>query len=282
MVESQLATVAPMLACPECGDVLAIRDRSLFCAQRHNFDIARQGYVSLLTGAATKMSGDTAAMLDARAAFQDARHFAPIADAVATTVGPAGQSPPRSILEIGAGTGYYLAAALDALGESTGIALDVSKPAARRAARAHPRAASILADAWRGLPIRSGQLDVALSVFAPRNAEEIARILAPGGRFVVVTPTPRHLSELIEPLSMISVDATKADRLAETLSGCFTDLDHTLIEYPMNLTHTDISNVVAMGPSAHHAADTRTDRIAPLPEPMPVTASVTISTYSKI
>ncbi|WP_216901891.1 methyltransferase domain-containing protein [Nocardia alni] len=270
-----------MLACPECGDILAIRDRSLFCAQRHNFDIARQGYVSLLTGAATKMSGDTAAMLDARAAFQDARHFAPIADAVATTVGSARQSPPRSILEIGAGTGYYLAAALDAIGEATGTALDVSKPAARRAARAHPRAASILADAWRGLPIRSGQFDVVLSVFAPRNAEEIARILAPGGRFVVVTPTPRHLSELIEPLSMISVDATKQDRLAETLSGHFTELDHTLIEYPMSLTHADISNVVAMGPSAHHAADTRATRIAPLPDPMPITASVTISTYRK-
>jgi 23S rRNA (guanine745-N1)-methyltransferase len=275
-----------MLACPECGDVLAVRDRSLFCAQRHTFDIARQGYVSLLTGASTKMSGDTAAMLDARAVFQNARHFAPIAAAVAAITSGAS---PRSILEIGAGTGYYLAAVLNAAAEASstaasgtqasGIALDVSKPAARRAARAHPRAASILADAWRGLPIRDGRIDLVVSVFAPRNAEEIARVLAPGGRFAVVTPTSRHLSELIEPLGMISVDATKQDRLAETMSSRFTRLDHRLVEYPMKLTHSDIANVAAMGPSAHHAADTRTARIATMPDPLEVTASVTISIY---
>jgi len=269
-----------MLACPECGDILAVRDRSLFCARGHGFDIARQGYVSLLTGASTKMSGDTAAMLDARAAFQDARHFAPIAAAVARfSSGGAGTRPSRSILEIGAGTGYYLAAALDAAPDAHGIALDVSKPAARRGARAHPRAASILADVWRGLPIRDGRVDRVLSVFAPRNPEEVARVLAPCGSFIVVTPTPRHLSELIAPLGMIGVDATKDDRLAETMSGRFGRVDSGLVEYSMRLTRADVGNVVAMGPSAHHATDLRAERIAALPETVEVTASVTVSRY---
>jgi 23S rRNA (guanine745-N1)-methyltransferase len=280
VVESQLAAVASLLACPECGDILAVRDRSLFCARGHGFDIARQGYVSLLTGASTKMSGDTAAMLDARAAFQDARHFAPIATAVATiSAEGVGTRFPHSILEIGAGTGYYLAAALDATPDAHGIALDVSKPAARRGARAHPRAASILADVWRGLPIRDGLVDVVLSVFAPRNPDEVARVLAPGGSFIVVTPTPRHLSELIAPLGMIGVDATKDDRLAEAMSGRFDRVDSALVEYSLRLTHPDVGNVVAMGPSAHHASDPRAARIAALPETVEVTASVTVSRY---
>ena len=275
-----LATVARMLACPECCDILAVRDRSLFCTNGHTFDIARQGYVSLLTGASTKMSGDTAAMLDARAAFQDARHFAPIADAVTAAVRRGAETPPPfSILEIGAGTGYYLAAVLDAAPDAHGIALDVSKPAARRGARAHSRAASILADAWRGLPIGDGQVDHVLSVFAPRNADEIDRVLAPGGLVTVVTPTSRHLSELIAPLAMIGVDAAKDDRLAETMSGRFTRLRHTVVEYPMPLTRADIANVAAMGPSAHHAAGQRAERIAALPEIVQVTASVTVSTF---
>lgn len=279
-MESQLAAVASLLACPECGDILAVRDRSLFCARGHGFDIARQGYVSLLTGASTKMSGDTAAMLDARAAFQDARHFAPIATAVATiSAKGAGTRFPHSILEIGAGTGYYLAAALDATPDAHGIALDVSKPAARRGARAHPRAASILADVWRGLPIRDALVDVVLSVFAPRNPDEVARVLAPGGSFIVVTPTPRHLSELIAPLGMIGVDATKDDRLAEAMSGRFDRVDSALVEYSLRLTHPDVGNVVAMGPSAHHASDLRAARIAALPETVEVTASVTVSRY---
>ncbi|WP_342213720.1 putative RNA methyltransferase [Nocardia wallacei] len=244
---SPLAAVARSLACPECGDAMIVRDRSLACARGHSFDMARQGYVSLLTGASTKMTGDTADMLDARAAFQRARHFAPIADAVAAAVTA---RPPRTILEIGAGTGYYLAAALEAAPAAHGIALDVSKPAARRGARAHVRAASVLADAWRGLPIRDAALTHVLSVFAPRNPDEVARVLAPGGLFVVVTPTARHLSELIAPLDMVRVDTAKDARLADALSARFDRLDSHLIEYPMPLTHPDITHVAAMGPSA--------------------------------
>ncbi len=66
-------------------------ERSLRCGAGHSFDIAKQGYITLLTGASTKMTGDTADMLDARAAFQGGGHFAPIADA---TVAGRGAGPP--------------------------------------------------------------------------------------------------------------------------------------------------------------------------------------------
>ena len=44
-------------------------------------------------------------------------------------------------------------AVLAALPDAVGLALDVSKPALRRAARAHPRAAAALADTWQRLPL---------------------------------------------------------------------------------------------------------------------------------
>ncbi len=251
----------------------------MVCARGHSFDIAKQGYVSLLTGAATKMSGDTADMLDARERFQSAGHFTPIARAAAEAV--SGDATPEVLLEIGAGTGYYLAAALDAVPPAYGIALDVAKPAARRAARAHPRAASILADVWRGLPIRDGALDAVLSVFAPRNPAEVARVLRPGGRFVVVTPTPRHLGELIGPLGMVGVQADKDERLSEALAADFTRVDSAAVEYAMPLDHAAVAQVVGMGPSAHHAAGSRDDLVAALPDIAPVTASVTVTTYRR-
>ncbi|KAF0846158.1 23S rRNA (guanine745-N1)-methyltransferase [Nocardia caishijiensis] len=298
--------------------------------------------MGLLTGASTKMTGDTAAMLDARAAFQGAGHFAPIAAAVAQAFGfvaepehtshvpysgpvsgvrpsgsatspddttppdsaaspdkpglpvntgsPGGSTTPRdaigraggAVLEIGAGTGYYLAQLLDAHPRTLGIALDVAKPAARRAARAHPRLASILADAWRGLPIRDGALNGVLSVFAPRNPAEVARVLGPGGRFVVVTPTSRHLGELIEPLGMVRVDPDKDRRLEDALSGTFTRTDHTLVEFPMKLSRADVTNVVAMGPSAFHGTPADDPRIAALADFTQVTASVTVATYAPV
>lgn len=278
--------MAGLLACPNCGfehgsSGLEAYHSVLRCARGHSFDIARQGYVSLLTGASTKMTGDTAAMLDARAAFQGASHFAPIAAAVASIL----SSSSGAVLEVGAGTGYYLSGVLDAAPAAHGIALDVAKPAARRSARVHPRAASVLADAWRGLPVRDGALSAVLSVFAPRNPGEVARVLAAAGRFVVVTPTERHLGELIGPLGMVTVDPDKDRRLETAMAGQFELAERELVEYPMKLGRADVAHVVGMGPSAHHAgaADPGSDpRIAALPEPIEVTASVQVSTYRPI
>ncbi|MET7771214.1 putative RNA methyltransferase [Nocardia sp. NPDC005366] len=273
-----LAEVAALLACPECGLGLEAADRALLCERGHSFDLAKQGYVSLLTGASTKMTGDTPAMLDARAAFQSARHFAPIARAVITAVAAADE-PAATVLEVGAGTGYYLSEVLDAAPSARGIALDVAKPAARRCARAHPRAASILADAWRGLPIRDNGVSRVLAVFAPRNPAEVARVLDTDGRFVVVTPTPRHLAELVGPLDMVTVDPDKERRLAESLGGFFSAIDRVVVEYPMTLSRTDIAHVVGMGPSAFHTDATGHERIAAFDDETEVTASVVVCAY---
>lgn len=310
--DSALATVAEVLACPECGHQVRPHGRSLHCANRHSFDIARQGYVSLLTGASTKMTGDTAAMLDARGTFQHSGHFATISEAVVAALRTAGvatspamtseppaisgstetaaANPPGAdqhrtdlpsgeiLLDIGAGTGYYLSHVLDALPTARGIALDVSKAAGRRGARAHPRAAAVVADAWRGLPVRDGTLEAALSVFAPRNPAAVAAALRGDGCYVVVTPTPSHLEELIEPLGMVQVDPDKERRLDSTMSGYFDTVERHVVEYPMRLGHADIARLVAMGPSAHHTPGEEAT-IVDLPAPFDVTASVTVGTY---
>ena len=45
------------------------------CASGHGFDVARQGYVNLLSGKAS-VDGDSADMVAARAAVLDAGHYA--------------------------------------------------------------------------------------------------------------------------------------------------------------------------------------------------------------
>ncbi|NKY49059.1 putative RNA methyltransferase [Nocardia vermiculata] len=275
-----LTAVAPAVACPHCAAGVAVHGGRVVCTNGHSFDIARQGYVSLLSGAATKMTGDSAQMLEARSRFQLAGHFTPIAEAVnRAATGP--EIPPGPTLEVGAGTGYYLAALLSAEPDAHGIALDVSKAAARRAARVHPRAASILADVWRGLPFRDAALSRVLSVFAPRNPDEVARILVPGGLFVVVTPTRNHLRELITPLEMVRVQPDKDRRLAAAMSDRFTQVDSVPVEYRMTLDHDAVEQVAGMGPSAHHHSDSRRQAIATLPQSVTVTASVTVTTYRR-
>ncbi len=160
-----LAVVAPRLRCPHCRGPLDHAGRALRCARGHSFDVARQGYVALERRAGR---GDTAAMVAARAAFLGAGHYAPIAEALCAAAGE-----PEAIVDLGAGTGYYLAALLRANPAAHGVALDASRPALRRAVRAHPRIAGVACDIWRGLPLEDGSADLIVNVFAPRNLPEI-------------------------------------------------------------------------------------------------------------
>ncbi|MFT4109520.1 putative RNA methyltransferase, partial [Propionicimonas sp.] len=125
--------VVDLLACPRCAGELSERDGTLRCAAGHSHDLARQGYVNLL-GGPEPGNADSVAMLQARARVHAAGVFAPVAGLVAGAV--QGRSP---VLEVGAGTAYYLTAALGADRDAVGLALDVSKAAARIAARADPR-----------------------------------------------------------------------------------------------------------------------------------------------
>ena len=267
--------VVELLACPTCGASFEFDSvqPSLLCRFGHCFDVARQGYVSLVSGAALKFGGDTADMLEQRSRFLDAGHFGPIAEAVADCVGQQAR-----ILDIGAGTGYYLHQVVEA--GSIGIGMDVSKAAARRIARLGPSIGAIVADAWRTFPVRDGALTHVLSIFAPRNAAEIARVLRADGTYILVTPTQRHLRELVEPLGMVGVDDNKPRRLGEAHAGRFEPIHTETIEFGIDLDSSDVAAVVGMGPSAFHRTPAqRADAIARLPQQLTVTASVTVASY---
>jgi 23S rRNA (guanine745-N1)-methyltransferase len=274
-----LADALPYLRCPVCTGDLSLDESALRCHQGHAFDIARQGYASLLTGKAHTGSADSAAMVAARADFLAGGHFAPLADLVAGLV--AERVPDIGcVLDAGAGTGHYLAAVLDRLPGRPGIALDLSKHALRRAARAHPRIAALTWDVWRTFPLRTGTVAALLDVFAPRNAAEFHRVLRPDGILIIVTPTARHLAELVETLDLLTVDPRKADRIAETVGDRFALAGTWPLETRMRLTHAEAETLVGMGPSAWHTdpAAIRA-RIAGLADPIVVTAAVEVRVF---
>ncbi|MFI1728472.1 putative RNA methyltransferase [Streptomyces acidicola] len=268
-----------LLVCPLCGDSLGPADRALRCHRQHTFDVARHGYVSLLNGTMRPASADTAPMVQARAAFLQAGHYAPLARLLAdlvTTFCPSDST----VLDAGAGTGYYLATVLDALPAAVGLGLDTSTYALRRAARAHIRATAAAWDIWQPLPVRTHSVDLLLNVFAPRNGPEFHRVVQPSGTLLTVTPEPRHLGELRQHLGLLSVDPAKQARLQRTLDPYFR-LDHAeALEHSVTLAAEDIDSLARMGPTAHHVSrDELRRRTAPLKPPLPVTASFHVSVY---
>ena len=260
----------PYLRCPVCHDPVGRPDpRSLRCPRGHSFDIARQGYVNLTRGRMPH-EGDSAAMVEARATFLAAGHYTFIADALAAAA-PETDGP---VLDAGTGTGYYLAHVLDRRPGATGLGLDVSKPALRRAARVHPRAAAALADLWQRLPLADAAAGLILDVFAPRNPPEFRRVLRPGGALLVVTPAADHLRELIDSYGLIRVDPDKADRVAVSLGAHFTAERVTTCRRTLRLTGDELRTLVGMTPSARHTSlgDLPAGRVT-------VTAAVDVTTY---
>ncbi|NMO50341.1 methyltransferase domain-containing protein [Actinoplanes sp. TBRC 11911] len=208
--------------------------------------MARQGYADLTAGRMPHV-GDTAEMVADRAAFLAAGHYDFIAEALARSSAGDGL-----VLDAGTGTGDYLARVLDALPATTGLGMDVSKPALRRAARVHPRAAAVLADLWGPLPVASGAASVILNVFAPRNGEEFRRVLRPGGILLVVTPAADHLVELVEAYGMIGVDPDKSGKVSQALGDHFTAGSTHTLRRELKLTAAEAHTLIGMTPSARH------------------------------
>ena len=245
----------------------------------HSYDVARQGYVTLVGGKGLNHDGDSLEMVRSREAFLAQGYFAPFVEAVTDAVGDviertAAQVEEPVVLEVGAGTGYYLAHTLDSIDGARGVGLDISVPAAKHLAKSHPRTGAVVADVWERIPLRDASVHALTVVFAPRNPEEFRRVLVDGGEAVILIAGQGHLDELREPLGILGVEEGKLERMLEQAKGQLEPVaDAELIEFPMQLEREAIAAQVGMSPSARHVDPaTLAARVAALPERLEVTA----------
>lgn len=273
--------VIDLLACPQCRQPLALTDdgRSVRCASGHVFDLARQGYLNLSRRAAPR-NADTTTMVAARDRFLTAGHYRPLADGLSELAERDGGSPASRLLDVGTGTGYYLARLLDARPAARGIGLDVSVAAARRAARAHARIGSVVADAWGVLPVADDAIDLVLNVFAPRHGAEFARVLAPAGLVITATPEQDHLAELRSGLGLLHIASSKQEQLQAAWGGALVQESSETLRYGCDLDRAAAQDLIQMGPNAFHLEAPRiAELVASAPEVLPVTVAVTLTRW---
>lgn len=182
------------LACPLCGGKLVFNQGSLTCigARRHNFDIAKSGYVNLNTHSSS--SGDDKEMARARQTFLRKGYYEPFAAAVADAAGGG-----DVLCDAGCGEGYYTEFATNAFEAAIGV--DLSKHAltlAAKSAKQNSLSDRILytAASVYSLPLASCSCDAVINVFAPCAEEEYARVLKKGARLIVAAAGRDHLHGL--------------------------------------------------------------------------------------
>ncbi|PMC75503.1 MULTISPECIES: putative RNA methyltransferase [unclassified Brachybacterium] len=248
---SALAAWLTVLRCPLCDDGLHAQGRTLRCPRGHSADLARAGYVSLLGGTPAR-SGDDDDMARARDRFLATGAYEPLRQKLAQR---AAACAPSRVLDVGGGTGWYLAGVLDAVPGALGLTTDTSARALRFAARAHERAAAAAWDVFRPFPLADGSVDLLLDVFAPRNPAEFARVLGDRGTLLVVRPAPDHLAQLRAAVpTMVAPDPRKEERLHEALDPLFEQIETVPLRWSFTAPPAAARDLVAMTPSARHVS----------------------------
>ena len=263
------------LLCPVCGEKLNKVDRAWLCPSRHSFDIARQGYVNLLT-VQQKHSlnpGDTREQVLSRRSFLEAGYYAPILETLTETAKELGITGP--ILDVGCGEGYYsarLARTLDA--ELVG--LDISKEAVRCAAAKYKGPTWLTATAAR-IPVEKGSAQLVTSLFALTLPGEFSRVLRDEGYYFQVLACQDHLLGL-KSVIYPELNLKEKDSVPE-LPG-FALVKSVPIRFSFTVEDEQIRNLFSMTPHVFRIGKEGAERLRNT-KTLTDTASCVLNVYRK-
>jgi 23S rRNA (guanine745-N1)-methyltransferase len=241
------------------------------CANGHQFDIAREGYVNLLLAQhrRSKDPGYNKEMIAGRRDFFGSGHYQRLADGVAECVRMALPPIPQPVvIDAGCGEGYYLRRLRTLLtddkshGDAVLCGLDISKHGIRVAAKRDPRGVYAVAGTHR-MPVLPERVDVLLTHFSPVSPADFRKVVKPGGVVLVGGPGEEHLFSLKELLydrpAHHEPEATLADEPGFEL------IDTSTIRYPLSLRGPgQVANLLLMTPFFWSVEDSARARLAAL------------------
>jgi len=235
--------------CPVCGEELNSAGKSLFCANKHNFDTAKSGYTNLLLSQAikTKHHGDDKLMVRSRQAFLNKDYYKPLLELLCEAVKGYAFTVIR-ILDAGCGECWYTANIYEFLTENNitteMCGVDISKDALAAGAKRNRNIELAVASVFR-LPVKENYCDMLFSFFAPFSAEEFSRVMKKGGILIKAFPLERHLWSLKAAV----YDKPYENELEDVEQAGFELVEKREIRQTIHLTsNEDIMNVFTMTP----------------------------------
>ncbi|QEG42143.1 putative RNA methyltransferase [Roseimaritima ulvae] len=206
----------------KCQNLLRRDDSGLACDAGHHFDRAKEGYWNLLQpqDRRSKTPGDADAAVLARHRWLQRGHAAGLIEMLSPWVAQSavdGIATCRT-LDLGCGEGSFGPALFAAEAEGY-CGIDLSKRAIKLAARAWGDATWVLANADRTLPVADASVHRVISLFGRRPAEEIGRVLVPGGHCIVAVPGEEDLIELREQVQQAGHRRSRVQAIIDQMNA---------------------------------------------------------------
>lgn len=244
-----------LFQCPVCGLAMEMNEnRTLICRNRHGFDTAKPGYISLLTRAVKSDYGKT--MFEARNLVCRSGFFHPLIERIGwTLLNNIGDSHlrPITVLDAGCGEGSQLAQLAEVWKRGTpagflGAGLDLSKEGVAIAAREYAGLIWCVGDLARS-PFRDQSFDVILNVLSTSNYGEFSRLLRKDGMLIKVIPGSDHLRQLRDALYDRSPKQAYSNEKTRALfMRHFDILDEQQLRYDVTLQEDQLEPLVRMTP----------------------------------
>ncbi|MCQ2009051.1 methyltransferase domain-containing protein [Sporolactobacillus sp. STSJ-5] len=254
----QLHLNRDMFRCPVCGaDMDSVAQKSLMCKQGHTFDIAKQGYVNLVTKP-VHTHYEKVLFEARRRVIVDHRFFDPLIAALAEQIKNLKNESVR-ILDLGCGEGSHLAKICQLLAIASsnniqGYGIDLAKEGIQSAAKNYPDQNWFVADLAHS-PFNEHLFDVVLNILSPSNYHTFDRMLKPGGSIIKVIPGSDYLKELRR--SLLGAEKSHYSN-ADTFSlfqRHYPNASVQKISYTVQLDQDGIRDLMKMTPLAWNASE---------------------------
>ena len=249
--------------CPLCKSPMRVVGlKSLICSNNHTFDIAKQGYVNVMTRPSNSrydkrlfeerhkinMESDLYTLLHEKMVEIIEEHMDVFND-------------PIVILDAGCGEGSHLQRILEGCKNEAlaGVGLDISKEGIRMAARKYRESIWLVGDLANS-PVADQACHVIVNILSPANYMDFKRILVPGGLIIKVVPRVNYLKELREVLfADTEKEIFKNDETVTLFKERFHLVTNFNLNYTKQLNSAELASLVQMSPLAWSAKKERID-----------------------
>lgn len=225
-----------LFTCPLCSFPLTQNAQGLSCANRHQFDRAKEGYFNLLPVQQknSREPGDAKQQLESRRTFLSAGYFSPLLDELKRFINP----ETRTILDVGCGEGYFTRGLGEHCKQAEVYGIDISKVGIRLASKKDMRGSYAVASSY-ALPFVDGSMETVVRIYAPSKDEELARVVAPDGRLIIVTPGAEHLIGLRKAI----YKEVRPYQTPKTPKG-FSEICQSRVSFGLDVASGELSNAL--------------------------------------